>query len=175
MTTLYRPSSERCTNQANATNSPNEHNASPPSLQTSPSEAAKALIDAFLLTVRYHNQQAAIKDESYRFLQLFSLFYNEHKNLSTAMSDPNYCHKSVNGSIPLQPLTRIEQGMVYKALAEEGTGVTRKRALSESKLILRVKILNDTARLEEFVEHFCKSLINIAESCLIIMQCHTAD
>jgi hypothetical protein len=52
------------------------------------------------------------------------------------MSDPNYCHKSVNGSIPLQPLKRVEQGAVYKALAEEVAEVSRKRALSESKLIL---------------------------------------
>jgi hypothetical protein len=91
------------------------------------------------------------------------------------MSHPNYCHKSITGSIPPQPLKRVEQGAVYKALAKEVAEVARKRALSESKLILRVKKLNDTARLEECVEHFCKSLANIAESCLIVTQCHPTN
>ena len=52
------------------------------------------------------------------------------------MSDPNYCHKSISGSIPLQFLKRVEQGVVYKALAEEAAAITKKSTLSESKLIL---------------------------------------
>jgi hypothetical protein len=48
------------------------------------------------------------------------------------MSDPNYSHKSICGSIPLQPLKRVEQGAVYKALAKEAAAVTKKSALSES-------------------------------------------
>jgi hypothetical protein len=125
--------------------------------------------------LRYHSQRAAVKDESYQFIQSFARFYTERKSLSAAMSDPNYCHKSVSGSIPLQPLKRLKQGAVYKVLAEEAAAVSKKQALSESKLILRVKKLNDTARLEECVEQLCKSLANIAESCLVIMQCRTVD
>ena len=143
--------------------------------QKSPSEVAKELIDAFLPTLRYKNQRAAVKDESYRFLGSFALFYTERKSLSTAMSDPTYCHKSVSGSISLQPLKRVEQGAAYQALAAEAAKVAKQRALSESKLILRVKKLNDAARLKECVECFCRSIANISKSCLIVSQCVTTN
>lgn len=92
----------------------------------SPTEAAKELIDAFLPTLRYKNQRAAVKDESYRFIGSFVLFYTERKSLSSAMSDLNYCHKSVSGSIPLQPLKRVEQGVAYQALAAEAAEVAKR-------------------------------------------------
>ena len=125
--------------------------------------AAISRIDEFVQTLLFTEQRSILRDYAVRYIELFSVFYCDSKNLLRMKHETEYIPNNCKITVPLQPVEGILELQAYKDLATEVASYRESISRRIKGFVIRCKTLNNNSRKYDTIECFVKALPNIAE------------
>lgn len=139
-----------------------------PARKLTPTAAAKAAIDAAVVTLP-KEIQPTVKRLAYKHLSAYSKWYLKNKNLSTVMNDDDFLPKCLGFKVSLDAIGEISESEDFKALS-----ITMDAAVTQAKKQLRPHVfacwkLNIAHLRDDYCKVVIEALPLVAELLLAIV------